>query len=1213
MDKGGERPSRNPQPLWAEVAWIEPRLKSGSETTFYQSTVLYDEGISVVDGTGSDSDTQSPSSSFSGDKLEDGSDDELQTLQFTVPFNDTVPVDSYLPHTQLLDLGDETQLLDYQDGGEVMTQLVNECDDEVLSDSDSQGTNRTQVLTDADDDDSERGIGNDVVELEKKQLSPPNDQAGKDHVMDSDASTDDEHGSASLGDSDAVVGNMTCKGTQTLPNSNLRNSQFGKQRVQLHDGICGTGHPTSIDAKAREVDCDHDNWRCNSSLMKPGHATERMVGYSTARKLFKDDSFAGNKELTCNIDGKNGGTGSHHLLAGDHEFAGLSYVGSQEPGELSQANALDVVDRFVNNVDLSPDVDRRTTSKGKSPPVLNSKGPQSLANKLNSCPVGAVGVYDWIDSREDEGGGNFFTKKKDSFFEKGARGRRSITEPQNSRRKRGGDLIEDSRQKEKGFNLHKKIIGKTKKNLAEELDKQLNVDSREKILEVPGMNPESPGGYAVGFDTQMAAEAMEALFYGDPSNQDETDAHQVTEMGPCLKHVSPKKRIHPPGSGGTMRQSKKKKMLDTKLSKETLTSSRKFNKNRKVKVSPDSQVKPKSKRHKFKSEQCLHSENAVNGNKSSVRRSSRLVRERKTVEDMNGVHVEDAGRYCSSAATNGHLPLSKRQWQEDCRTVIPIAHRTRQCMEINSLKLTGDLSDDCKKGKDGIMEVIGLADKRKSSTDVDASNVLIHAETHSVLDSNQIGKSSKGKVSQEEQQCFGAPHEELAATTSCMKRGAWSYPKGRRTHQNMSRYLNKVDNIKGPSLVSSREEVSKHSVTVQQRQNDNVKGSCIKVDVKRKTRSAAYPCPFLSSAERKAEEKSTRKDLDFGSAGANDNLDSTGVDGNLIPKSQIGSKASMQSGKRDESTEHDEVTAKLEASPSEKAKPSHSPCTTPCNGTPINTASPVCLGNEYPKQSCRKSQSRGCLKLELTRLGATEAVVLKDLRRRRDLTNVRVLFSHHLDEDIIKQQKKILARLGVPPASSSSDATHFVADKFVRTRNMLETIALGKPVVSHLWLESCRQASSFIDEKNYILRDFKKEKEIGFSMPVSLARATQYPLLQGKQVFITPNVKPGKEVIASLVKAVHGQAVERIGRSAFKDDKVPDNMLVLSSEEDYTTCVPFLEKGASIYSSELLLNGIVIQKLEYERHRLFVDHVKRTRSTLWLKKGNQFLPVTKCK
>lgn len=81
-----------------------------------------------------------------------------------------------------------------------------------------------------------------------------------------------------------------------------------------------------------------------------------------------------------------------------------------------------------------------------------------------------------------------------------------------------------------------------------------------------------------------------------------------------------------------------------------------------------------------------------------------------------------------------------------------------------------------------------------------------------------------------------------------------------------------------------------------------------------------------------------------------------------------------------------------------------------------------------------------------------------------------------------------------------SDATHFVADEFVRTRNMLEAIAVRKPVVTHLWLESCGQASCLIDEKNYILRDARKEKQFGFSMPVSFARACQHPLLQVKML-----------------------------------------------------------------------------------------------------------------
>ncbi|CDP03558.1 unnamed protein product [Coffea canephora] len=241
----------------------------------------------------------------------------------------------------------------------------------------------------------------------------------------------------------------------------------------------------------------------------------------------------------------------------------------------------------------------------------------------------------------------------------------------------------------------------------------------------------------------------------------------------------------------------------------------------------------------------------------------------------------------------------------------------------------------------------------------------------------------------------------------------------------------------------------------------------------------------------------------------------------------------------------------------------------------------------------KKLISRPSLMKELTRLGYNKSLpnfMPRELRRRR--RNVCVLFSQHLKSNVLNQQKKIMARLGFSIASCCSDATHFVIDGFVRTRNMLEAIAFGKPVVTHLWLESCGQANSFIDEKSYILRDTKKENEIGFSMPASLACARENPLLQGRRVFITPHVKPSIELIQSLVKAVHGKVIKGIGRAARGENFISKELLVLTSKEDYVTCLPLLEKGAAVYDSELLLNGIVIQKLEFERHQLFTNCVE---------------------
>lgn len=89
------------------------------------------------------------------------------------------------------------------------------------------------------------------------------------------------------------------------------------------------------------------------------------------------------------------------------------------------------------------------------------------------------------------------------------------------------------------------------------------------------------------------------------------------------------------------------------------------------------------------------------------------------------------------------------------------------------------------------------------------------------------------------------------------------------------------------------------------------------------------------------------------------------------------------------------------------------------------------------------------------------------------------------------------------------EATHFIADNFTRTRNMLEAIASGKPVVTTQWLESIDQVNIYVDEDLYILRDSKKEKEFCFNMGVSLARARQFPLLQVSRLFVSiPFFKP---------------------------------------------------------------------------------------------------------
>ncbi|XP_048547322.1 mediator of DNA damage checkpoint protein 1-like [Triticum urartu] len=265
-----------------------------------------------------------------------------------------------------------------------------------------------------------------------------------------------------------------------------------------------------------------------------------------------------------------------------------------------------------------------------------------------------------------------------------------------------------------------------------------------------------------------------------------------------------------------------------------------------------------------------------------------------------------------------------------------------------------------------------------------------------------------------------------------------------------------------------------------------------------------------------------------------------------------------------------------------------------------------CLANRVPLRELRSTEpqskahtskkplKRGLLKSpasrELASLFRSEAspVLQSSRRRRRNMSTVCVLFSQSMDSETIKDQTKILMHFGLPVATTISEATHFVAEKFARTRNMLEAMAMGIPVVTPSWLECCGEARCFIDEKKYIMRDTKKEKELRFSMPVSLSQACKKPLLEGRRVLITRNAKPSKELLKCLVVAAGGKLLERITVSMMKNKNL-EGAFVISCEQDGNICLPFIKNGLGVFDSELLLNGIVVQKLEFERYRLSHD------------------------
>ncbi|KAB1214067.1 PAX-interacting protein 1 [Morella rubra] len=1185
--------------------------------------------------------SQFSSPSISGEKVEAEDADELNYLQNTMPFDDTEPAEDEFEtrvvnlagETQVLNICGETQVLDDADCIENMgTQLLDELDKVIASDFGSEGT---EILGDSDvqsDDDSERSGICQSVDREKIYTSREHCNKGSEERPDPLPAKEHSTSPLRLGFTSVRVASLRASalaarvsleginnGSGYVPSplrlgftsvrvASLQASALAVQ-VSLEGIDSGSGSVPSENHSlevGKEVDHGHEVGQCDRKMKGSNDENICRVGSRTARKLFSDDSQDEYGGLPCNSNNVDKEE-LPRLPACDAGLAGLSYVDSQEPGELSQDNALDFVDRFLkgNIVDFDQDADHEKTNRGKSCPVSNAKGIQSLAKKSNdSCIIGEAGIFDWDDSREDEGGGDIFRRRKEEFLDSGCYGRRYFSQ---SRKPKGGKLQEY--REHLAFN--NKRVGlahsdsklmwhkpkaedkgqamKLKRNLVHELDKQPN-DSPcggESEINV-GMN-DVPEMLNVGFDTQMAAEAMEALFHGEGiPDHDANDAHQGMEKnsedccgGPLggemdnvihSKQLSCRKRASLSGRGVASRQYKKPKSMSGKLSKEASISSKGHSDN--FRKGTEIELVRKKLRVNLSPEECT----AINGSGHSDKEIPKITEQRKAEGNLDRSCINEFNRSDGSAK----LSAVKKLHLQEVGMNSPVAHRTRRALVVNQLKEAENAAGDSREEMDHPMEVYALEEKSNSSTAIQTSIILKGGS--SISGSVPIREVESVKPSQHEQL---AP--KLTANISGSKVNALNCPRQRRSHRNLSGLENGCLNLDGALDLSVPPKDIGKSVSKRRRSWIGAKSHLVDSTIKRKTQSGDVP---THGEPGDRDGKMASNDL-------------TG--GKTSKRYDRNSNASCLSSTR-------KVNARLDESPREKCKPSDSACTTTpvkCQ-VPENSISPVCMGDEYFKISCKRNLSRPSLLKEIRSLSIARpepVSVSKDSRKRRDMTDVRVLYSHHLDEDVIKQQKKILARLGISLASSVMDATHFIADQFVRTRNMLEAIASGKPVVTHLWLESCGQASCFIDERNYILRDSKKEKEFGFTMPVSLARASQHPLLKGQRVLITPNTKPGKEIISSLVKVVQGQVVERTGQSRLKDN-VSEDFLVLSCEEDYAICVPFLEKGAAVYSSELLLNGIVTQRLEYQRHRLFADNVKRTRSTIWIRKDdNQFLPV----
>lgn len=185
----------------------------------------------------------------------------------------------------------------------------------------------------------------------------------------------------------------------------------------------------------------------------------------------------------------------------------------------------------------------------------------------------------------------------------------------------------------------------------------------------------------------------------------------------------------------------------------------------------------------------------------------------------------------------------------------------------------------------------------------------------------------------------------------------------------------------------------------------------------------------------------------------------------------------------------------------------------------------------------------------------------------QDRQDVRVLFTGIVS----KALEKDIQTLGGQIVSDVAHCDVLLTDKVRRTTKFLEALAAGKPIVDDQWLEASRASHSLAPADDHLLVDKEREATYGFSLREAVQAARKAPAFADKMFFVTKTLTsppPGE------LKAMIGFAGGRIVSNARSAD------FIIGTDKDK-------KKGKeAIYSAELILTGILRQKLEPDQFQL---------------------------
>lgn len=669
---------------------------------------------------------------------------------------------------------------------------------------------------------------------------------------------------------------------------------------------------------------------------------------STAKKLFADTTVE---------ESENNG----------RCFAGLSYIESQEPGDLSQANALELVDRLISIGGMSSQEPTPQKLDSAKPHVSNKRGTLMLAEKVdcNRSSNGMAEIFAWVDSREDDGGGEFFSKNKDILLHKSAgRGKSKSHFPRAKKHptkiesgeigdcKKGKNTklsgkfealpLSDSRMLSSDIKGKRASAHRTKKNLLKDLD--LDDISNGKYLEIQ-QEKESVALHDVGPDTQIAVEAMEALAQCSPAKNLSAKDKPPLGNGKSKKAKghsknSPRKRTGSMQEGVTTRSKRRK------LTEMTLEPEKQMYKGSILQGNPgDLKAKTKDKEAK------------------SVPAKSNVLKISRDGDKCHGAPVARRTRHFSRNNPDEHTELCSNKHSKRVMNLRGGVSKVGKVQNDHIANKPGQPMISERTAKSASIYVEKESVEHTSATD--AQNLQLHRDGSS--------QHTNEHTAQDREPCRSKPTIEDACRESSSH-----FPKQRRTQTT-------IVQPKDPAVPQSatNHETPQHEPRPSKKRRVFIRSVSDYVKYAKREPSNGRSTSLLSTIIKKS---SAASHILNSSLSADSKTSGFSSSGNKHKGSHVEDASKSPRSNSD-------IHSSALKTPSKSAN-ELSPTFSPLN----------------PSKSSNRSLSKPSVARELLKLDPENNpsnCQHKDSRRKKNMTNFSIVFSHHLHGDVIKRQKKV--------------------------------------------------------------------------------------------------------------------------------------------------------------------------------------------------------------